>query len=47
MFMKRLWSSWITMDKKESWRVIRRLHQSEWLQLCKQSIAVGKGVCYF
>ena len=44
--MIRLLNAWMTMENREYCRVRRRQHQSEWLQLCRQSTVTGKGVCY-
>lgn len=44
--MKRLLSAWMTMGNRESYRVRRRLHKLEWLQLCRKNTVAGKGVCY-
>lgn len=44
--MTRLLSALMTMGNKESYRVRRKQHRREWLQICRPSVVVGKGVCY-
>lgn len=44
--MKMPLNSCMRMENKESCRVRRKLHQLEWLQLCRKSMVAEKGVCY-
>jgi len=44
--VKKISSAWIIMENRESYRVRRRQHWLEWLQLCRKSIVAGKHAYY-
>jgi len=44
--MIRLLNALMTMESRNSCMIRIRQHELEWLQLCRQSTIVGKGVSY-